>query len=330
MKFANLQLLRAFAAINVVLFHAIGAATGYDKAPSLLAPLRGWGANGVDIFFVISGFVMAHMALRKKLVPVEFLADRLKRICPTYYILTLVMLFVSLFFPQLMRHQSINPINYISAFFFASQAITGSMPPIFVGWTLEYEMLFYIAFAASLFTGNAKYALMTVLGLLALIAVSGLCKILVLEFGFGIAVALFTNANTAVNHQRWGTTTAIIGATLLAFTIIFRPTDGNQFENLLAYGLPSALLVYGLVNMPQAKTRFLELLGDASYSIYLIQTLALLGCFKAVGFLSRFINLPNDLWIILSVILTVLSGLFLYYVIESPARRFFAKPALKL
>ena len=330
MKYANLQLLRAFAAINVVLFHAIGTANGYDRPAKFFAPLQGWGANGVDIFFVISGFVMAQMALHKNLIPLEFLCNRLKRICPTYYVLTLVMLLVNFFLPQLMRHQTISPMHYISAVFFASQAITGNMPPIFVGWTLEYEMLFYVAFAAALFIGNTKYALITVLGMLVTIAASGQCKILVLEFGFGIVVAMFTKANMAIDHQRLGKTFALIGTILLALTIPFKPTEGNQLAALLAYGFPSALLVYGLVNMPQAKTRVWEFLGDASYSIYLIQTLALLACFKAVGFLSRFLDLPNDLWIVLSVILTVILGLILYYVIESPARRYFLKPMPKL
>lgn len=330
MKYANLQVLRAFAAINVVLFHAIGTATGYDKPTSLLEPLRGWGANGVDIFFVISGFVMAHMALRKKLAPLEFLLDRLKRICPTYYVLTLVMLLASLFLPQLMRSQAPSPLTFVSAFFFASQITTGHMPPVFVGWTLEYEMLFYIIFAAALFIGNTRYALIAVLGVLAVIAVSGLCKILVLEFGFGIAVAMFTNAYSAINHQRWGIISAIFGASLLALTISLRPPEGNQLAALICYGLPSTLLVYGLVNMPQIKTGGLVTLGDASYSIYLIQTMALLGCFKAIGFLNPFLVLPNDLWIILSVLVSVISGLFLYYVIESPARRFFAKPKPRL
>ena len=264
MKYANLQLLRTFAAINVVLFHAIGMAAGYNKSASFFAPLQGWGANGVDIFFVISGFVMAHMALRKKLLPLEFLFDRLKRICPTYYVLTLVMLLASLLLPQLMRSQALSPITYASAFFFSSQAITGHMPPVFVGWTLEYEMLFYVIFAAALFIGNTRYALYSVLSVLAAIAVSGLCKILVLEFGFGIAVAMFTNATTAINHQRWGAISAVIGASLLALTIVLRPPEGNQLAALVYYGLPSALLVYGLVNMPQIKTRGLVILGDAS------------------------------------------------------------------
>jgi exopolysaccharide production protein ExoZ len=330
MKYANLQVLRAFAAINVVLFHAIGTATGYDKPTSLLEPLRGWGANGVDIFFVISGFVMAQMAMRKRIAPFEFLVDRLKRICPTYYALTLVMLLASLFLPQLMRSQAPSPLAYVSAFFFASQITTGHMPPVFVGWTLEYEMLFYVIFAAALFIGNTRYALYSVVSVLAVIAVSGFCKILVLEFGFGIIVAMFTNATKAIDHQRLGTISAIIGASLLALTIVLRPPDGNQLAALICYGLPSTLLVYGLVNMPQIKTRGLVILGDASYSIYLIQTLALLGCFKAISFLNRFLVLPNDLWIILSVLVSVISGLFLYYGIESPARRFFARSAPSL
>jgi peptidoglycan/LPS O-acetylase OafA/YrhL len=62
----NLQILRAFAAINVVIFHIIGTAIDYGFEADKLSLFRGWGANGVDVFFVLSGFVMLHSQLQKK------------------------------------------------------------------------------------------------------------------------------------------------------------------------------------------------------------------------------------------------------------------------
>jgi peptidoglycan/LPS O-acetylase OafA/YrhL len=60
----NLQILRAFAAINVVLFHIIGTSVSYGQGVVQFSFLEGWGANGVDIFFVISGFVMVYTQLK--------------------------------------------------------------------------------------------------------------------------------------------------------------------------------------------------------------------------------------------------------------------------
>ena len=62
----NLQILRAFAAINVVIFHIIGTSIDYGFEIDKLSLFRGWGANGVDVFFVLSGFVMLHSQLQKK------------------------------------------------------------------------------------------------------------------------------------------------------------------------------------------------------------------------------------------------------------------------
>ena len=57
---SNLQFLRAFASINVVYFHTLLGSESYGKSTNILQILGGWGANGVDIFFVISGFVMIY------------------------------------------------------------------------------------------------------------------------------------------------------------------------------------------------------------------------------------------------------------------------------
>jgi surface polysaccharide O-acyltransferase-like enzyme len=63
----NLQILRAFAALNVVYFHIIKSAESYRQPVVLFSFLDGWGANGVDVFFVISGFVMVYtQSVREK------------------------------------------------------------------------------------------------------------------------------------------------------------------------------------------------------------------------------------------------------------------------
>ncbi|MDB2405246.1 acyltransferase family protein [bacterium] len=59
----NLQILRAFAALSVVLFHTIGTSSSYGFDTRWISYLEGWGASGVDVFFVISGFVMLYTQL---------------------------------------------------------------------------------------------------------------------------------------------------------------------------------------------------------------------------------------------------------------------------
>ena len=84
----NIQALRAFAAINVALFHIIGTAASYSQSSNYLSALEGWGSNGVDIFFVISGFIMLHTQMERRRSVIDFLKLRLIRIMPIYWLLT--------------------------------------------------------------------------------------------------------------------------------------------------------------------------------------------------------------------------------------------------
>ena len=84
----NLQALRAIAAINVVLFHMIGSAESYGVHARWFPLLGKWGASGVDLFFVISGFVMVYAQARSPKGPVDFLLSRARRIVPIYWVLS--------------------------------------------------------------------------------------------------------------------------------------------------------------------------------------------------------------------------------------------------
>ena len=86
---SNLQFLRAFAAINVVIYHIIGTSIAYSYDLNLINKLAGWGANGVDVFFVISGFIMYFVQNKNpKKKPIEFFKSRLIRIVPLYWLMT--------------------------------------------------------------------------------------------------------------------------------------------------------------------------------------------------------------------------------------------------
>ncbi len=71
-KINNLQALRAFTALNVALFHTLVTSTAYGYELYLFSPLLGWGGNGADIFFVLSGFIMVYILNNKKVSPKDF------------------------------------------------------------------------------------------------------------------------------------------------------------------------------------------------------------------------------------------------------------------
>jgi peptidoglycan/LPS O-acetylase OafA/YrhL len=84
-KLLNIQALRGVAAFLVVVLHTLGTAADYGFSTRVFSPLRGWGFGGVDLFFVISGFVMVHVQRVKAYTPGRFLLNRVVRICPLYW-----------------------------------------------------------------------------------------------------------------------------------------------------------------------------------------------------------------------------------------------------
>ena len=123
----SLQLLRFLAALSVILFHI---------------PLIKFPAIGVDIFFVVSGFVIAFVLNNNKN---QFLLKRLIRILPLYWILTIFIFILKLYFPFLFSFSEISYSDLIKSLLFIpiySEIENKIMYPIImVGWTLNYEML---------------------------------------------------------------------------------------------------------------------------------------------------------------------------------------------
>ncbi|WP_427452950.1 acyltransferase family protein [Litorimonas sp. WD9-15] len=260
---SNLQILRAFAALNVVLFHIIEIGGEQGFAIPALEFLRGWGANGIDIFFVLSGFIMVYIAELRPRKPVAFLHSRAVRIVPIYWILTGVG-FVAILLTGDFRGEPLAVEAVLASFLFLTRWTTLDMPILYVGWTLEWEMMFYLIFGLCLLFKNK-----TVQFILPLIILSGLVVFagqdsIILEFGFGMIIAKLSKLTWAKSYAGLLT---LAGTALLLASIWIKP----DLPQPVLWGLPSALLVLGLVNISQWKFRLGEHLGDASYSIYLIQ-----------------------------------------------------------
>ncbi len=146
-KINNIQALRAFAAVLVVTFH-----TGYIWPTGF-----GVGSFGVDVFFVISGYIMARICDTN---PSYFLRRRLIRIVPPYWVLTLLIFALAWKLPRLTGATRTTPKELLdSLFFIPFIKETGIFRPVlFVGWSLNYEMFFYLAIAAALLLSR-KYAI---------------------------------------------------------------------------------------------------------------------------------------------------------------------------
>ena len=310
----NIQALRAFAAINVVLFHIIGTAPSYSQNTSHLNILRGWGSNGVDIFFVISGFIIFHTQMTRKKSVGEFVQSRIIRIIPIYWLITLVFILLVGFASSLFRERVITYPSVLSSLSFSSQLLQNKNPIIYVGWTLEWEMLFYLIFALSLHVNSLK-KMIGFIGAMLICTAIALEQYIIIEFFFGILVAwTFQKKTHFKNH---GIIALLAGMLLLALSMLpgLPVLEMNKFR-VIIWGVPALLIVFGAVHSPQLKNSTLSFLGDASYSIYLIQALSIPAFYKLSVKFTNKIN--GDVLAALCLIFTAALGCAVYFFIEKP------------
>ncbi len=327
MNFISIQYLRAVAAIAVVIFHVQTQTSrlGYTEAWPL------WLASGVDIFFVISGFIMVITTSNRKITPMEFYRRRLVRIAPLYWTLTAFLVLVQLISPAVLQSSRFDTWHVVASFLFipSLHPVLLTMEPVLVpGWTLNYEMFFYLIFGAGLLLQD-RYRVIALLAALLLLSAIGFLvpaskspisyytSTIVLEFGFGAAIAwLYLRGFQMPAFVAWGA--LCIGVLGLMLWI---PGD---FARAFRFGIPAALVVAGAVWLENQKTikylRIPHFLGDASYSIYLSHGIVL----SALGQLWRRMHIDFGGFAMFSAVAVsaaCIGGCIVYICLERPLMR---------
>jgi exopolysaccharide production protein ExoZ len=319
-----IQILRFFAALAVVAFHVLGAPPkGFEVPESALTFALSYGGRGVDLFFVISGFVIFYATHASKLTPAEFLRRRVERIAPLYFFVIFAVTMLAVTLPATFG----TPDWYTSRHILKSLAFIsftdGDMPVVYVGWSLEYEMYFYLATALLMALTRdvwrnivVMFSVIAVLGQLpgvgaALRNYAFFTDPMILEFVLGVIVGyVFVNG-------RIGWPMPVAAACAIAAVLVSDPTS-----RIIVSGVPAACLVAAAAWAsrkrvdPSWPERALARLGDASYSIYLAQvetvslaSVAVVGLFPAIP--------PMLLLIVTSCIVSAL-GLALNILVERP------------
>lgn len=288
-----LQYLRGLAALMVVYHHC--AFQLLKQGSPLDPPMAGVGAAGVDIFFVISGFIMWVTTRDPALTPGAFLHRRLIRVVPLYWGLTLALLGLAATAPGLLGATRFDPWHAALSLLFipvAHPTVIGEILPFFIqGWTLNYEMFFYLVFALAM--GCARRAMFgAILAVLGACVAAGLAfapeqpalkfltSTLLLEFAGGMLLGRL--------YLRWPALAPSIAAGLLiagGIALVLTGLVGVGFgangarpERALAWGLPAMAIVAGAVwfgggaarqGGEGARRSILWWLGQASYSLYL-------------------------------------------------------------
>jgi len=310
----NVQTLRGISALAVVLGHSVGTAKWYQLPVDMLQNFSFWGASGVDVFFVISGFIIAYTAHFHPKSAKRFLYDRIVRIVPLYWVLMCLILFLLMFLPQAFRTTDMSMIQILASFFFVSQLThSGSFPLIGAGWSLEYELLFYALFSLGLIFKKLPYTFLFAGLSLLLVAAINMYSLIVVELIMGMVIGWLYVRYTV--PLRWAMGILALGIGLLSLSFFFRLPEVVSRE--VYFGIPAALIVTGSVYTPQICWPLGQLLGNASYSIYLIQFFTIPVFYKSMAYIQLNQNLTY-VACCLCLLFTVLVGVVCHFYLEKP------------
>lgn len=347
MKLNALQGLRAYAAAMVVFVHAIST---YSEKVFLVESMplpQGLGELGVKIFFCISGFIIYNSSEKLNSGPssaFEFITRRIIRIAPLYWMATLV-------YAAKLSAQGNPPgiIDLVKSLFFIPYAdITGLMRPVLgVGWSLNFEMLFYITFfLAILIKTNARFYIVSTLLIIINVAHSAfatqtnltiapnpiylISNYLLYYFLAGMLIAKIFE----VSHDKkfWPRTTQTQSITYSSATIAlyFIYTATNTIDALTLEWLMiacSVFCVFWCITEIQSSRQvrhpgsdLLCLAGDASYSTYLIHGFVMGPAARAIKFFN--IGISPIVFSLTMILICTIVGILVHFYIEKPTLRY--------
>lgn len=353
-KIESIQILRALAAGLVVIGHLIGAARGNPGLfGSYAAPHYGGGV-GVDVFFLISGFIMVQASSRyfgSKAGSGTFFLKRLIRIVPLYWGVTFLAIALSFVgsgeIPSL--RGVVSSLSFIP---YASDPAKpdAAYPIVDLGWTLNYEMLFYLVFALFIPLGRDRCVIMVTVAMLALAgigmfaqpeatAVRFWTQSIILEFVMGMHLAVLFSSG----RLSFGVAPRVIMVAVAAAIYLFDPfylladayalraqtgATANDMLRVLGWGVPSALLLIGTISGPlplgKYADRALVNLGDASYALYLLHPFAIMACLRAAGYAGYTGPAGMILFITGTFLVAAIGSMIAHKLVEKPVTRWLA------
>lgn len=340
----SLQILR-FAAASMVLAHHLLLEVATPRlAMPVVDPTGFEWSIGVDIFFMVSGFIMCFLTFKhfgERGYWAEFLRRRFVRVVPLYWLFTSLMLALILFAPAAIAHNDLSAGRIVSSYLFYPWPRAGGdvYPILGLGWTLNYEMLFYLAYAAALcFSRRLGLAGITAVFLLATtfgrfappswVALRFWTDPIILEFLLGVLLgwAYLSGFRLGALSR---TALIVLGVGLSILFTRLGLTD--HVDRDLWGGAPAFLIAAGAILGPRRKadaegapkaaaamgpiTRSLVLCGDASYALYLSHMFSV----RALTTLWVKLHLHSSLaYLVCGMILSTVVAVGVYLLVERP------------
>ena len=294
----NLQILRLVAAAMVLYGHLNHEMLKQPALGARFVPFQPiWWHCGVDVFFVLSGFIMALITRDSFARPgaaARFFRARFIRLVPMYWLFTTLTLLAMVLVPSEMRHHTTDWRQVLGSYLFVPLTLNADgapRPVMILGWTLNYEMLFYVIFAAAMRLRRLP-GLIMVAGVVIGLSVLGMlvdlpmpfkvwCDPIILEFLLGIL--LYGLWRHGGRLPAWAGL-AVAAEGFLAMAVFMAGGIANHYDayRVIWGGVPAAMIVAGVLMIrerpaPGAIKRCFMLGGDASYALYLSHPFVLSG-----------------------------------------------------
>ena len=319
----SIQIMRGIASLLVVLTHIEVKGSQYGNGA-----LRGFsvGGAGVDLFFIISGYVMCISTYNKPVNFSQFIIRRIQRIIPLYWLVTTIALIVYLYKPDLVNSSG------GETSIFASYTLIPNGKKLLNqnGWTLSYEFFFYFIFGAFLGKGTIKAMQVSSLIIL-LLVLTGLCfnfneylftfftSSYLIEFVFGMGCFYLFDKKVIRIGYKYGVGLIVLGLLLFYLQMVIAIPYSEKWRGVV-WGIKvlpifvGLLSLEGLIQRSSALIKRLLLeIGNSSYSLYLIHPFTLSGtalCLRRLGMASN----PWLFTVILLVISVIIAHLVYLYV----------------
>jgi peptidoglycan/LPS O-acetylase OafA/YrhL len=312
--FAGVEAMRGVAALSVVCGHAV------SMRPDVVGPGLAEGAltilaSGVDIYFVISGFIIATTAAAQR-DPLNFAFRRAVRIYPVYWLVLLAAFVSSSWIALSPEERPALDFGLIFAWTYPNWYLVPA-------WSIAFEMHFYAAVAAMLAIAPNRLFELLFAGL-GLVVVAIVLRLqlgiyshpLVLEFGAGVGIA-YLQRNGGLRFSR---RIPAVSACLFAlgwYWIFVHGSADPQFARVGTYGLAAGLLIYAVVSAEiegQSFSPILQWLGQISYSLYIVHYLVM----KWIANFTGLWLLSTAGTIIASILLAIGLASALHIIIEAP------------
>ena len=294
MKIQSLQVLRGLAAWLVVYHHYMQIFHSFNSTSSIGEFFSSRGGFGVDLFFVLSGFMMYLAASRPSTDGWSFFIKRLFRVFPTYWFFTFIIIIAVELIPSAFIYNQYTAYTLIQSLLFIPHENVsglGVYPVLTVGWTLNYEVLFYsiLAVCLAVFKRKGIYICCVLILLFPIVfysfdnvTMSVIKNPKMWQFVFGMAIGYIFLKYKIIEIQlfKTGLISLIAGGIVLSGIVGYGLIHTTISASLIVIGF---ILINNLFNEKNLLTQFLIKLGDYSYSTYLAHILVLGVLFNFFG-----------------------------------------------